>query len=112
MVVREVAGLAQKILYKDIVPYDTPSSLSALHGPDAGIVDVPITVHWGPRHAFDLDDAGQRRAAYRAIVREGTPDVQEALLNTGLLRQLWPELVLPARCRSLWEARFPELTAS
>ncbi|WP_308465315.1 transcriptional regulator [Rathayibacter soli] len=103
--------MAQKILYQDIVPYETPSWLSALRGPASGMIEIPITVHWGPRHVFDLDDTGQRRAAYRAIVREGTPEVQEALLNVRLLRQLWPELVLPVRCRTLWETRFPELFA-
>jgi len=101
-----------RVLYRDIVPYDTPTSLGALHGPESGMLEVPVTVHWGPRRVFDLDQPALRRAAYRAIVREGTPDVQEALLNESLLRQLWPELVLPDRCRQLWEDRFPTLAAS
>ena len=87
-------------------------SLEALHGPESGPLELPITVHWGRWHVFDLDDRGQRRAAYRAIVREGTPDVQAELLNAGLLRELWPDLVLPDRCRALWEQRFPTLAAS
>lgn len=98
-----------RVLYQDIVPYDTPAFLDALQGPASGLLELPITVHWGPRHVFDLDDLGQRRAAYRAIVREGTPDVQAELLNVGLLRELWPDLVLPDRCRALWEERFPIL---
>ena len=68
-------------------------------------------MHWGPRHEFDLDILGQRRTAYRAIVREGTPGVQSELLNVGLLQELWPDLVLPDRCRDLWEERFPILAA-
>jgi len=48
--------------------------------------------------------------AYRAIVREGTPADQEALLNRTLLLREWPNLILPARCQALWEERFPELT--
>ncbi len=99
----------RRVLYQDTVPYDTPVTLGDLHGPASGPLELPITVHWGPRHVFDLNDLGQRRAAYRAIVREGTPDVQAELLNTGLLRELWPDLVLPDRCRALWEERFPIL---
>ncbi|UAL30425.1 transcriptional regulator [Nocardioides rotundus] len=103
--------MAGKLLYRDIVPYETPSSLSALHGPASGVLELPITVHWGPSRRFDLSDTGQRRMAYRALVREGTPEVQEALLNETLLRAEWAELILPERCRALWEERFPELAA-
>lgn len=103
--------MAGKVLYRDIVPYETPSSLSALHGPASGVLELPITVHWGPSRTFDLSDTGQRRMAYRALVREGTPEVQEALLNEMLLRAEWSELILPERCQALWEGRFPELAA-
>lgn len=65
----------------------------------------------GPRWVSDLDRPGLRRAAYRAIVREGASEVQEELLNADLLRGVWPDLVLPDRCRQLWESRFPELAA-
>lgn len=100
-----------RVLYKDIVPYDTPTALTALRGPATGILEVPLTVHWGPRRRFDLDDPRDVHAAYRAIVREGTTAVQEQLLNVDVLRRLWPELMLPPRCRSIWEDRFPELAA-
>ncbi len=98
-----------KVLYRDVVPYDVPSSLDALRGPADGLLELPVTVHWGPRRVFDLDRPGLRRAAYRAIVREGTTADQEALLNADLLRQAWAELILPERCRALWETTFPEL---
>lgn len=101
--------MAERVLYRDIVPYEVPSSFDALRGPATGMLELPITVHWGPRRVFDLDRLGLRRAAYRAIVREGTAADQEALLNAGLLKQVWPELVLPERCRTLWETTFPEL---
>lgn len=103
--------MAGKVLYRDIIPYETPSSLSALHGPASGVLELPITVHWGPSRIFNLSDTGQRRMAYRALVREGTPEVQEALLNETLLRAEWSELILPERCQALWEERFPELAA-
>lgn len=101
--------MAERVLYRDIVPYEVPSSLDALHGPATGMLELPITVHWGPRRVFDLDRPGLRRAAYRAIVREGTAADHEDLLNPGLLKQVWPDLVLPERCRTLWETAFPEL---
>lgn len=103
--------MAEKVLFRDVVPYEVPSSLSALHGPATGVIELPVIVHWGPRRSFDLGDDGHRRAAYRAIVREGTPEFQEKLLNEGLLRREWPALVLPDRCRAAWEAAFPDLTA-
>ena len=98
-----------RVLYRDTVPYETPTSLSALRGPDSGTLDLPIAVYWGPSHSFDLAEAGERRMAYRALVREGTPPVQEALLNKELLLREWPNLILPSRCQALWEERFPEL---
>ena len=97
------------ILYRDVVPYEAPSSLSALRGPASGLLELPVTLHWGPRRLFDLDDIGLRRAAYRAVVREGTPERQAQLLNESLLRAEWSELILPTRCREVWESRFPDL---
>jgi len=48
---------------------------------------------------------------YENVVREGTREVQEALLNADLLRRVWPRLRLPDRCRDAWESRFPVLAA-
>lgn len=102
---------ANRVLFRDVIPYEAPSSLSALRGPAGGMLEVPITVHWGPSRVFDLDEPGQRRMVYQALVREGTSQVQEALLNEALLHQEWAGLILPERCRALWEGRFPELAA-
>lgn len=101
-----------RVLYRDIVPYETPASLTNLRGPASGMLELPITMHWGPTRIFDLSDTGQRRMVYRALVRDGTPNVQEALLNRTLLLQEWHNLILPRRCQTLWEARFPELAAA
>ncbi len=106
-----MADRTGRVLYKDIVPYDTPTSLDALRGPDTGVLDLPITVYWGPRQRFDLQDPADVETAYQALVREGTTAHQEALLNEELLRRLWPELMLPGRCRRTWEDRFPDLVA-
>lgn len=98
-----------KVLHRDTIPYDTPSSLRALRGPADGIVELPRSVHWGPQHTYDLGDPSDLESAYQALVREGTTDIQEAFLNERLLRMAWPDLVLPERCRLVWESRFPEL---
>jgi hypothetical protein len=34
---------------------------------------------------------------------------QNELLNAGLLVRVWNELMLPVRCRDLWENKFPQL---
>ena len=49
---------------------------------------LPINVHWGPWSVVD----------------------QVALLDRDLLVKVWPELMLPARVRGLWESHFPELS--
>ena len=98
-----------RTLYRDTIPYDVPSSLAALRGPSGGLIELPITVFWGPDRVFDLNSAGDRLCAYQALVREGTPDVQEGFLNEGLLRREWGKLMLPDRCRAAWEAVFPDL---
>jgi len=59
-------------------------SLSALQGPVDGMLEVPITVHWGPTRIFDLSEARQRRMVYQALVREGTSQIQEALHSCAL----------------------------
>lgn len=40
-----------RVLFKDIIPYDTPRSLDALRGPASGMLDLPVTVYWGPPRA-------------------------------------------------------------
>lgn len=106
---RERKRSMNKVLHRDTIPYDTPSSLHALRGPSNGVVELPLSVHWGPQHTYDLDDPSDLESAYQALVREGTTDLQEELLNERLLRGAWRDLVLPARCRLVWESRFPEL---
>ncbi len=101
----------QRVLYRDVIPYETPSSLAALRGPATGVLTLPLTVHWGPERTVDLSTPHGVTKAYRTLVREGTSEQQEAALNASVLRRVWPDLVLPARCRALWESRFPELAA-
>lgn len=104
--------MAERVLFQDVFPYAVPTSLSDLGGPSVGTLVLPHSIHWGPDRAVELDSFAGRSKAYRAIVREGTRAQQEALLNADGLREVWSDLRLPARCRALWEARFPELAAS
>jgi len=97
------------VLYRDVIPYDTPSSLAVLAGPADGVLSMPLTVHWGPDPTADLSTADGLEKAYENLVREGTTAQQEEFLNADLLRRVWPHLRLPIRCRDTWETRFPEL---
>lgn len=105
--VEEVGTVTDRVLYQDVVPYEMPSSLAALHGPTEGVVSLPLTVHWGPDATADLSTRDGVEKVYENVIREGTSDLQEALLDAGLLRRVWPQLRLPKRCRDSWEARFP-----
>ena len=100
-----------RVFYRDIKPYDAPLSLDELRGPRSGLMTLPIDVYWGPTPVVNLDSVGGANVmAYQAVLSEGRVVDQVALLNRELLIELWPQLRLPARARSLWEARFPELT--
>ena len=98
-----------RVLYQDLFPFETPRSLDAVRGPATGVLILPRTVHWGPDPTADLDTRSGLHKAYRNLVREGTTDLQEAMLNAARLVEVWPDLALPPRCLALWESRFPEL---
>lgn len=102
--------MPHRVLYQDVIPYQTPSNLDALHGPTEGVVTLPLSVYWGPDPTADLSTPDGLEKAYENVIREGTTDIQEALLDRDLLQHIWPQLRLPKRCRDLWEARFPGLT--
>lgn len=104
--------MTARVLYRDVIPYETPSSLDALSGPAAGALALPVSVYWGPDAIVDLSTPEGVEKAYENLVREGTAEQQEELLNADLLRSVWPLLRLPKRCRDLWQVRFPELTAA
>lgn len=91
-------------------PYVVPGRLDVLVGPSAGRVRLPRHIDWGPEHAYDLGDVGDAAVMYERVIREAQSERDLAeLLDARTLRRLWPRLVLPARARELWEARFPEL---
>jgi len=100
------------LTYADIIPYARPRSLDLLDGPMSGHVRAPINVSTAMNPVFDLDDPPSRDAFYAAVVREGTPVQQEGLLARETLESLWPQLLIPSRCRAEWEAAFPALAGS
>ena len=101
-----------RVFYRDIKPYDMPEFLEDLRGPSSGQMTLPINVYWGPWSIVDLDIHSDVVKAYQATLREGRVGDQVTLLNRDLLVRIWPELMLPARVRQLWESRFPELSVA
>ncbi|MFT4189428.1 MAG: hypothetical protein QM621_12700 [Aeromicrobium sp.] len=100
---------ADRVHYAQVRQYDVPSSLCDLHGPSSGTLDLPRSVHWGPRSAFDLDKEADLARAYNAIIREGRLSDQRRLLNPRLLLRVWPLLTLPRECARRWEECFASL---
>jgi hypothetical protein len=98
-----------RVLIQDVIPYEVPERLEDLHGPAEGILTLPQHVYWGPQADCDLAEPEGVIKAYQALLREGTRTDQEELLSAGLLVRVWNELMLPVRCRNLWENKFPQL---
>ncbi|GAB2468792.1 hypothetical protein GCM10027063_06470 [Promicromonospora xylanilytica] len=98
-------------VYADHIPYATPDSLSDLRGPTSGVVTVGPHIDTSMNPVYEVSNVRRARELYSATVRDGSVDDQVAILDRGLLLRLWPRLDLPARCRAVWEHRFPELAA-
>lgn len=100
----------ERVLFRDVKPYDAPESLDELDGPDGGVVVLPHDVLWAPGGGqVDLDEPGGTALAYQALLAEGTAQIQVRLLNRERLLRVWSDLMLPIRVRVLWESRFPDL---
>ncbi len=95
--------------FADHVPYATPGSLDELQGPTSGVVRVRPHLNTSQDPTYDLGDPGELRALYSAVVRDGSAHDQRTLLHGPTLERLWPDLVLPRRCRDVWTDRFPHL---
>jgi len=96
--------------YAAVRPYTVPETLDELTGPTSGVVELPGHLDWGPRREYNLDDFSDSRLLYMRVIRESThvEDLRR-FLNAQVLTRLWPQLVLPARVRALWQDRFPSL---
>ncbi|MCL2395999.1 MAG: hypothetical protein FWC87_15115 [Acidimicrobiaceae bacterium] len=79
-------------------------------GPTAGVIELPITIDWGPKRGYDLARDADRRVVYEVVLQEAADTAQVArYVNGGVLVEVWPRLFLPRRVRERWEERFPEL---
>jgi hypothetical protein len=98
--------------YGDHRPYpDPPARLSDLIGPTEGLIELPITIDWGPKRVYDVGHEAERRIVYERVLREAaTTDEVARYVNGAVLVAVWPLLFLPQRIRRVWEERFPELT--
>lgn len=85
--------------------------LSALQGPVAGTVELPLRLFWSaPDRRFSLDDPEERKLLYQTVLREASRlEDLTGLLDAGTLIGLWPELYLPRGVRQAWEDRHPVL---
>jgi hypothetical protein len=98
--------------YGDYRPYpDPPARLAELTGPTAGLMELPITIDWGPKRVYDMGGEAERRIVYERVLREAaTTDEVARYVNGAVLVAVWSRLFLPKRIRRVWEERFPELT--
>jgi hypothetical protein len=98
--------------YVDHRPYpDPPARLADLVGPLAGVVELPVTIDWGPHRSYDLGQDADRRILYERVMREAASTNQLCrYVNGSALAEVWGRLWLPQRVRRTWEDRFPELT--
>ncbi|NNH75908.1 hypothetical protein HLB23_39680 [Nocardia uniformis] len=96
----------------EVKPYEVVDSLAELHGPEHGVLRLPIELAWGGRTEFDLEDEYDRTAVYKIVLEEGTKQHLEELVNGRLLAAIWQQM-RPARpVRALWEKQFPQLRAA
>ncbi len=86
-------------------------SLADLHGPAAGVVELPLHLFWSsPDRTFDLDRPAMARSMYEAVLREASSaEDLAAYLDGGILARVWPDLYLPRGVRQTWEDQHPEL---
>ena len=98
--------------YADHRPYpDPPAQLSDLTGPTAGMIELPITIDWGPKQSYDMSRDSDRRVVYELVLQEARSTTEVgSYVNGAILADVWPRLFLPRRVRDLWESHFPALT--
>ncbi len=108
---RQRAAVTEQRRYADHRPYpEPPTRLADLTGPTTGVVELPITIDWGPRRRYDLGTDADRRIVYERVLREaGDAEEVGRYVNGAILIDVWPRLWLPQRVRRAWEQRFPEL---
>jgi len=99
---------SKKISFESTIPYQTPDSLDDLCGPTSGIIRVGPHIDPSPEPIYDLDNK-HIWYTYSAIIRAGTKEEINELINKQLLLNSWKELNITLRCRKIWENKFTEL---
>jgi hypothetical protein len=88
----------------------TAPRLADLHGPAAGVVELPHRMFWQSDRHVDLDNPALLRWAYETVLREAASvDELQHWLDGPTLTRLWPDLHLPAPVRLAWQQRHPDL---
>ena len=85
-------------------PYAIPSRLWRL-SPVVALSRVEPGPHlwWsGPPLELDMGQRPDRCRAYELVLREGSPQDIEALVDAVLLCEAWPDLTLPRSLRAAW----------
>ena len=95
--------------FSDHVPYSIPEHLEELHGPTDGLVRVRPHIDTSQDPVYDLSDHDDLLALYSAVVRAGSEQDHQSLLDAPTLERLWPDLNRPRRCREQWADRFVAL---
>lgn len=97
--------------YAEERPYaNPPGRLADLTGPTEGVVELPLTLDWGPHRPYDLAAEVDRRILYERVIREAATTGEVCRwIDGSALRAVWPRLWLPERLRRSWEAVLPEL---
>ena len=98
-------------VYADHIPYVAPESLDELRGPTSGVVTVGPHIDTSLNPVYELRDPDRLQNLYTRVVRSGFVPDHVDYLDRRILLRLWPSLDLPARCRQIWEQKFPELAA-
>ncbi|MCP3425027.1 hypothetical protein NBM05_03010 [Rothia sp. AR01] len=97
-----------RVGFGDRKVYSVPERWEDLRGPERGVLELPVTLHWVEDRRIRLQDPGELRMGYRAVICEGLAADQGKYLNPLLLRSIWTDMVLPPRVRAMWRARFPD----
>lgn len=71
---------------------------------------MPLHLDWSRRgRSVDLADRNQRARAYELVLREGRALDIESIVDGALLVDLWDDLVLPRRLRTVWQPPIDEV---
>lgn len=88
-------------------PVWLPDRLEDLHGPETGLVQLPLRIHSsgaGPAETFDLADDAQRMTLYQIVLENGRAEDICRYIHAEALRRFWDHMWLSPHVRRAWEA--------